>query len=58
MDYLDPLEPSIPKERKIPVSDSFQGMRTDFAYKKIYLIEKALTMYKKGKTNGCVIATP
>jgi len=49
IDYLDTSEPSIPKKHPIPVSDSYQGMRTDFAYEKIYLIEDALTMYKKAK---------
>ncbi len=53
IDYLDPSEPSIPKRRPnglhqhIPVSDSFQGMRTDFAYEKVYIIEDALHMAKK-----------
>lgn len=48
IDYLDPSEPSIPKRPlQIPVSDSFQGMRTDFAYKKVYIIEDALRMVKK-----------
>jgi len=49
IDYLDPSEPSIPKRQQngllnIPVRDSFQGMRTDFAYKKVYIIENALRM--------------
>jgi len=48
IDYLDPSEPSIPKRPlQIPVSDSFQGMRTDFAYQKVYIIEDALRMVKK-----------
>jgi len=52
IDYLDPSEPSIPKRQpngllNIPVSDSFQGMRTDFAYEKVYIIEDALRMAKK-----------
>ncbi len=55
IDYLDPSEPSIPKRPfgrapEIPVSDSFQGMRTDFAYKKVYIIEEALRMARR-KTN-------
>jgi len=34
----------------IPVSENFQGMRTDFAYEKVYIIEDALRMLnKKGK---------
>lgn len=52
IDYLDPSEPTIPKRQpngllNIPVSDSFQGMRTDFAYEKVYRIEDALQMAKK-----------
>lgn len=48
IDYLDPSEPSIPKRPlQIPVSDNSQGMRTDFAYKKVYLIEEALKIAKK-----------
>jgi len=52
IDYLDPSEPSLPKRPPnglliIPVSDSFQGMRTDFAYEKVYIIEEALRMAKE-----------
>ena len=47
IDYLDPSEPSIPKRPlNIPVSNAYQGMRTDFAYGKVYLIEKALKLLK------------
>ena len=52
IDYLDSSEPSIPERSpngllNIPVSDSFQGMRTDFAYEKVYIIEDALLLAKK-----------
>jgi hypothetical protein len=57
IDYLDPSEPSIPKIDQIPVSDSFQGMRTDFAYEKIHIIEKALRMYKKAKNQRMITTT-
>jgi hypothetical protein len=51
IDYLNPSEPFIPKRGpngllSIPVSDSFQGMRTDFAYEKVYIIEDALRKAK------------
>lgn len=48
IDYLNPFEPLIPKRPlKIPVSNSFQGMRTDFAYEKVFIIENALRKSKK-----------
>jgi hypothetical protein len=56
IDYLDPSEPWIPKRKgfhEIPVSDSYQGMRTDFAYEKVYKIEEAIKMAQNNNKEPC-----